>query len=434
MLLAAVTALAIVGCGFSVGNSKSNEDYESLFPDKAATEGSAYKHSFMTYTFSLEGMGEMNVSVDTSNGHKFELQAENGGFNIEDKDGNVVIYAACINPDSYKELTTYLDMIETYNGRDFISSYNGDGSTDMFSYMADCGLDCGLVMETKGGDPSVFSLVAFRGTPLEGSSSDVNAYKGQYEESEIDDEYFEDDLTAIEDEATTDETVSDSLVNSTVDGDIETLLANLDTDYNKINWGVRYSISEDIPGVVVSIAPCYEYEQYKLILAITNLTGTDIDFSAQAIALDANGEEEGSTFVYARAIGSLNTYVTTIPCGENMPTGVVHWEDGQIGATELYKYTPWLLDYGASGKPSDGVIEVQYEMYSANDDAIANADINFLLIDANGNILGTGFDFLTDEVPAGEKYSGSVSIYNDSNILSGAADVAIFANPYLVNY
>lgn len=435
LLLTLAMALGLVGCGFSVGSSNSAGDYEEVFTDAAANQGKAYKNSHMVYNFSLDGMGEMQVYVDTTNGHSFELVGEEGGFNINDKDGNVVFYARCVNTDAYSELTSALDQTATYNGRQFFASYNGDGSTDMFCYLADVGLDCGFVMETHGDDASVFSLVAFRGNPIDGASSDPYAYKGQSaaidDIEDIEDDYLEDE---IETDTDTDVASSESLTNVAVSDEVADMLAKLDTDFNKINWGVIYSISDDFPGLVVSIAPCYEYGAYKLIVGLTNLTDKPLDFTGSAIALDAEGNEEGSTFMYIKALGSANTYIQTINCGQDMPTGVIRWSDCDLEISETSKYTPWEADYSASGKPADGAISVVYEIYSANNETLGTYELYALVLDANGNVLGVGYDYGNEELAAGEKYTGSANIYNDGEVLQGAADIAIFANPTVFDF
>ena len=53
--------------------------------------------------------------------------------------------------------------------------------------------------------------------------------------------------------------------------------------------GTSYSIFEDLPGVVVSITPCIQNDQYGLLVAITNLYSDDIWFNGSAVALDEDG-------------------------------------------------------------------------------------------------------------------------------------------------
>ena len=187
MMLMAIMLMSVAGCGVSVGTPSNNEnnEFSEVFPDASAKDGNAYVHTDIAYNFSLQEYGQMKVYVDTTNKHEFELISEEAGFHINDADGNTVVYAACLNDEAYKALTAPIDTVKTINGRDFFIRENGDGSVDAFSYMADCGLNAGLVMEVKE-NPENFSLVAFRGDAIEGSSSDPYFYKGT-DESAIND-------------------------------------------------------------------------------------------------------------------------------------------------------------------------------------------------------------------------------------------------------
>ena len=55
--------------------------------------------------------------------------------------------------------------------------------------------------------------------------------------------------------------------------------------------------------------------------------------------------------------------------------------------------------------------------------------LDIYLLDEEGYVIATGYDFVLDPIPAGEKYSGETSIYGDSNILQYASGIAMFANP-----
>ena len=71
----------------------------------------------------------------------------------------------------------------------------------------------------------------------------------------------------------TEESIDDEWTDeaSELDEEVASVLANVDTDYNSVYWGTSYSIFEDLPGVVVSITPCMQKDQYGLLVAITNL-------------------------------------------------------------------------------------------------------------------------------------------------------------------
>ena len=76
----------------------------------------------------------------------------------------------------------------------------------------------------------------------------------------------------------TEESIDDEWTDeaSELDEEVASVLANVDTDYNSVYWGTSYSIFEDLPGVVVSITPCMQKDQYGLLVAITNLYSDDI--------------------------------------------------------------------------------------------------------------------------------------------------------------
>ena len=437
VFLSIVMMLSLAACSFNIGTSAKKEDFKDLFPDKASQNEKIYKHSDLIYDFSLGDYGKMKIAVDTSDGHKFELQSENGGFNILDKDGNVVLYAACTPADKYAELTTYITDTKTVNGRTFFYSKNGDGSADIFSYMADCGLDAGLVMEVRENEDA-FSLVAFRGEPIEGKSTNMYDYKGEAplaHEDEVADDYV------YEDEEPTEEPLEENsleLDNSKVDTsgrvstllpETEELLSKLDTDYNKINWGVTYSMFEELPNFVISVTPYMRYGEYYLLIGMTNLYKEPMDFTASAVAYDADGNEIGDTFIYINAIGGANTALSLIPCGDKMPDGRIHWEEAELKESSFSKYIPWELDYSLTGKASDGVLTASYGIYSANKDTLSDVNLFCVLTDENGYVLSLGSDYLLEDVPAGETYEGEIKIYEDEAVLSAVKGIAFFANP-----
>lgn len=124
----------------------------------------------------------------------------------------------------------------------------------IYTYLADCGIDCGMLLET-GEDETGFSLGAFRGTPIDGASSDLYTYKGTAASTEeVMEEVAPEDTVASEDgNAENTEPADPDVAGATEDpfgaaaaseGDVTQMLANLQTDYNKINWGVSYSLDE----------------------------------------------------------------------------------------------------------------------------------------------------------------------------------------------
>lgn len=438
LILAILFCMATTGCGFRVGNVSGggSDGYEDVFPDRVAELGKSYKGSTLAYSFKLGDYGSMNVYVDTSEGHSFELDAENGGFAIQDKSGKEVLHAYGLDPEMYKAITAQLSEVRTINNRDFFFSVDSD-VFHTYSYFADCGLDCGMIFETEEGE-DVFRLIAFRGTPIEGASSDLFAYQGVVSEvnetndSQNTEETGNTEETDIFQEAENQDTDSSgdtpgALVNSQLGADVEEQLLQLQSDYNKVNWGVRYALSEDYPALVVSVAPYVSYGEYHLLVAFTNLYGEDVSVSGSAKAYGEGDEFIGETYIYTTAIGCGNTVLEDINCGEKIPDGRIHWEDCAIDTEPYDSFVAWQADYKTSGSTSDGYITIDYSIYADNGSEFSPGTVTFLILDDKGNIMGNGSDYYTDMVAAGEKHEGSASVFGEEEFLSQGSSVAMFA-------
>ena len=431
-VLAVALCLGMSACSFHVGTSTKSEDYKELFPDRAASLGSSYKTSNLAYNYSLGDYGSMQVYVDTSEGHSFELDDTYGGFSIKDKDGNEVFHTYPLPNDEYANMTSYVDEVKTINGRQFFYSLD-QLYTHCYTYLADCGIDCGMLFETDQ-DESVFSLVAFRGTPIDGASSDPYAYKGESadiaEEPEEDDLYVDEEIDedVAEDDTADGADEKGALTTTTLSSDVEAALNSLDTDYSNIYWGVRYSLDPEMPGLVVSVTPFREYDQNSLLLAFTNMYEKPVAITGTAKGLSQDGEEIGETFLYTGAIGPANTVIAKINCGDDTPDGRVRWEDVSIDTDPSGKYVPWECDWSVTGNPEDSYITVNYEFYSANNEPMKLGEVHFVLLDESGFVLADEMDFVDEETPAGEKYTGSEDIYGDPELLKAAKGIAIFAS------
>ncbi len=429
-LAAAVTSAAIVlslsACSFSIGTKSEKEDYKDVFID--APESNVWAN--LQYVFKLGDYGKMNVWVDTTNGHKFELIQENSGFNILDKNGNAVLYCGCTSRENYETLVAGVDEVKTVNGRDFFYRENGDGSLDLFSYMADCGLDAGLVMETREGF-DVFRLVAFRGTPIEGASSDIYAYKPKTVASEQTAPAEETAPKETETQATTEAPETESAASETTAQQLspEEILASLPSDYNRVNWGVKYPLSDSYPGIFISIAPYKLYDDYCLIYAITSIYNETISLSANAYAKDKEGNVIGETFVYVPALARGMTYVNMIYCDEGTPDGSIRWDEFEILPKSYEQVVAWEADLQATGDYKDGVLTAEYNLYSTEDVTMTPGDVTILLTDENGNITGLGIDYCSDGIKAGESCRRTVDIYQDPTILSYTKNILIFTSP-----
>lgn len=178
-----VIAVLLTGCSFSAGSSAKSEDYKDIFTDRyeEASKDNKYKGTMVAYNYSLPGYGEMQIYVDTTEGHKFELVENSSAFQVKDKDGNLAVTGMIMDKDQYAQYSAYANDNYVINGRQFYGLVNEYGSLDLYSYAADCGVDGGLVLEAT--EESLFRLVAFRGTPIEGAL-DQAAYKGVAEGTE----------------------------------------------------------------------------------------------------------------------------------------------------------------------------------------------------------------------------------------------------------
>ncbi len=178
LIIALVMALSCAGCSFAIGTKQEDYDYKDLFTWGNDTG----KSSMLGYKIDLQQYGNMMLYVDTTFGHKFELNGETNTFKIIDKDDKVTLNGAFVSLEQYQALSSiYTDLeIKNINGRE-LATYYADGVDryQAFTYLADCGMDVGCVME--GDTSDCLNYVAFRGTALEGSSSDVKHYLGKAE-------------------------------------------------------------------------------------------------------------------------------------------------------------------------------------------------------------------------------------------------------------
>lgn len=180
-----ILVLSLTGCSFHVGDKESeimDKDFDEIF-DREEERG-AYTHSMLMYDIITPEHGKMVVVLDTSEGHTFEMDESGNFFTVFDKDHNEILKTNFYLKENYAQDTASLTDVENINYRDFFVGEYIDGHYAM-SYMADCGLDLGVIMQSK--DKESFRLVAFGGVPLEGSSSDIYFYQGTTKDSEISD-------------------------------------------------------------------------------------------------------------------------------------------------------------------------------------------------------------------------------------------------------
>ena len=205
----------------------------------------------------------------------------------------------------------------------------------------------------------------------------------------------------------------------------KSILATVESDYNKINWGVEYSPS-GMEGIVISVAPYIDNTSYYLAIAVTNLYDTDTTFSAEGSAKGQNGQEVGSFTMYDTAIAPGNTVIRLLYC-DDIPTGEIHWTN--IELPNVYSESaPWQGDW-VLGTDADGYMKVDYNVESNT--TMVPGTVTAIVLDANGNIVAAYQDYNIDK---GTKTSGTITYYTDINKLSGKpTDVAMFVNPLKEN-
>ena len=227
----------------------------------------------------------------------------------------------------------------------------------------------------------------------------------------------------------------DKITNSTggeLSSETKAMLARLDTDYSKVKWGVVYNISKDYPGVVASVTPCKEGEDYKLVVAITNLYDKELTIYGDLKARAVDDSEIGELTIYESHIGTGSTVINTIECDDKMPDGRVRWTDITIRTEDEKTYTPWEADWEMSGNPGDGMLTANVTLTAANNGKLGTGDITGLLLDDQGYVIAVGESYISEATDGGKKAEASLLFFGDASDLKKTKDLASFANP--VNY
>ncbi len=230
-------------------------------------------------------------------------------------------------------------------------------------------------------------------------------------------------------ESTESGNVGRSLTNSTLDPDIQTVLDSLSSDYNKVLWGSVYSVIEQYAGIVVSVTPCLTGDDYGLLVAVTNLYNEPMAFSGKAQAKGTGEEIIGETYFSEDCIGTGNTVIKIIDCGDTYPDGRIHWEDCMAEAADGVNAT-WSGDYAVTGDPANGSITINYNIHIADGSAAKLDEAVIVLLDENGMAI-TAITAYPDDIPAGGSTEDSTVVYADPDILKLAKSIAVFVNPIL---
>lgn len=190
-MMAVMMALFFAGCSVSIGTPP------RLYDDVFTWGNESSMHSKETYKISLGEYGSMELHLDTSFGHQFELDGKTNTFEIRDKEGDIAVFGTFATEEQYRTITSMYDSLEIcrVNNRDLAVVYDDSGKYYAFTYLADCGLDAGLVLESE--DDDNFKYLAFEGKALKGSSTDIRFYLGDSDNTEANNILLEDSAASV---------------------------------------------------------------------------------------------------------------------------------------------------------------------------------------------------------------------------------------------
>lgn len=212
-----------------------------------------------------------------------------------------------------------------------------------------------------------------------------------------------------------------SSTNSYLTAEVKNAMNDLQTDYNKINWGVEYSPFEDMPGIVVSVSPMLDnFGDPSLLVGVTNLYEEPITITAEGTAKDLNGNaNNGDIFIFADSLGSGCTYTNVLHCNE-IPSGEIHWDSFETGNS--YK-TPvyWEGDWSLGGTKDNTTLT-----YTINKNEEADTgEVMAFALDEKGFVVYTFVKYSSSE---DKDVTDSIESYEDLSTY-GIKDVALFVNP-----
>lgn len=216
----------------------------------------------------------------------------------------------------------------------------------------------------------------------------------------------------------------------------KTLLNGLKTDYNKIKWGVEYSI-EGNPGIVISVTPYTDYDDEfgGLIVAVTNLSSQPVAAFGEGEILDAKGNSIGTVYYGSSCIAVGNTEVTSglITVDGAVPSGVIRWNEFEI----MDSYSDpgnWEGDYVFNPNNDEWGKAVELEMQNtASDKEILNT-VSTLLIDENGYVIVEGRTYEIDEINPGDTVHVDVPVFASDENIARVRDIAVFSSPTIKDY
>ena len=240
------------------------------------------------------------------------------------------------------------------------------------------------------------------------------------------DEAVDETTEEIDDYSDTEDDNSDSPTTASyLSAETQAALDSLDTDINKVKWGVQYSPT-GMDHVVISITPYIEDDYYHLVMAITNLYYEPIIFDASGYAKGLSGENVADITIYESMIAAGNSAIVDIPCSD-IPSGEIHWdviETPDSYLTDAYWESDWSI-----GKEDDNLV-LTYSINST--DVFSPGYVYALALDEKG-FVEDYYQYILDyyNIDEGTNVSGTIE-FDNSEFIGKIVNVAFFANPALV--
>ncbi|MGN0346030.1 MAG: hypothetical protein ACI4DU_01975 [Lachnospiraceae bacterium] len=215
-------------------------------------------------------------------------------------------------------------------------------------------------------------------------------------------------------------TSSSSIEELSIVADISSAQGELD----KVNWILQENW-EPYDGIVTSVGILYEYDEYNMVVAFTNLYDAPVAIKADMYALDTDGNLIGNAILDTGSIASAGgTVLEVIPCGSSIPDGRINYDECSIEVVSPDTHTLWATEF--SGSLGNGGLYMEYYIEPEEDKDLCPGWIWVLPVDSGGNIMGYYCNYISDVVPAGYQNYYDFVIDSDSVNTQNISDVACF--------
>ncbi|WP_051538349.1 hypothetical protein [Butyrivibrio proteoclasticus] len=259
--------------------------------------------------------------------------------------------------------------------------------------------------------------------------------KDSENEDEEDEEESEEDAEESDEDEEQADSQEDVEVKETVyevSDDVKERLEALDSDYNKVNWDYVTTPFDD-EDIVISTVVAKHDTVYTVFVGITNLHDEQYDIEAEGLLKDISGDkiEDEEVYLYDYSIGSGNTIIKMINTQE--PTdGEIEWDDDDIHDAYRDEFCPFTIDWTMPENTEDfdgELIDVEVSL----EEAIYSFDIQCLVLDENGKVIGYGVQEISDNEE--EVYSDQIKLNAllDLDVQREMEDIAMFSNPTVVD-